>query len=53
MRLVKHSWTPIALGFIVCLSVVAIAKTESWEAVPAGIGAVCFGFIAMVKFFSK
>lgn len=52
-RLVKHQWTPIILGAVVCLGVIAIAKANAAEAIPAGLGIVCFAFIAMVKLFSK
>jgi len=49
LRLTKWSWTPILLGAFVCIGVTAIAKTESWESVPAGIGLVCFAWLAIVK----
>jgi len=53
IRLCKHSWTPIVLGAAVCLAVVSIAKVNSWEAIPAGIGLVALAFISMVRGFSK
>lgn len=53
LRLSKWTWTPLLLGVVVCLAVAAIAKTESWEIVPAGIGLICFAWLAAVKGFVK
>ena len=53
LRVSKWAWTPIILGFVVCVAVVAIAKVDSWAAAPAGLGAVCFFWLAMIKAFMK
>jgi urea transporter len=49
LRVSQWQWSPFVLGAVVCLAVVAIAKIESWEAVPAGLGFVCFVWLVVIK----
>lgn len=53
LRVTKWEWTPIVLGAVVCVAVVAIADINSLAAAPAGVGAVCFAWIAAIKAFTK
>jgi len=52
LRLSKWSWTPIILGAIVCFAGVAINRADAVEAIPAGVGLVAFGWLAMIKGFA-
>jgi len=53
LRLTKWSWTPVILGALVCLGVIAIANEVTGEAACAGVGLIAFGWIAMIKGFMK
>lgn len=49
----KWSWTPIILGAIVGFAGVAINKADAVEAIPSGVGFICFLWLAVVKAFYK
>lgn len=53
IRLSKWGWSPIILGIVVSLLTIVVAADGAVEAAPAGLGIICFVWIAMVKGFVK
>lgn len=53
LRLSKWTWTPFILGAVVCIGVTVFSKEVSWEAAFAGVGLICFAWLAVVKGFLK
>ena len=53
LRLSQWTWTPLILGALVCIGVTIAANEVSGEAAIAGVGLVCFAWLAVIKGFIK
>jgi hypothetical protein len=53
LRVSQWAWTPLIIGVIVCLGVTIAANELTAEAAVAGVGLICFVWLAAVKGFIK
>lgn len=53
IRATRWSWTPIILGAVTGLGIVAALPAEAGAAAIGGVSTILFAWIAMIKFFWK
>lgn len=53
LRATKWAWTPIIIGILTGVGIVAALPTEAAAAGIGGLSTILFAWIAMIKFFMK